>query len=103
MADNLLHLFRVGLTKHTPGIYLSAISAFLAPHCYQKASNRPIIYKLMCYFYLWYPPSCKHVLDIKHLLSLLESWNPAPSLTNFRLTWSIATLLVLVWQNVIPD
>ena len=52
----------------------------------------------MHHFYLHYPPSCKHFdpWDVKHLLSLLESWTPASSLTTFKLAWKTATLLALL-------
>ena len=50
LADILVHLFRVGLAWHTVGIYHSAMSAFLEPHCLHKASNEPVISKLMCHF-----------------------------------------------------
>ena len=88
----------VGLAWCTVGIYLSAISAFLEPHCHQKASNLPIISKLMCNFYVQHPPFCKHFdpWDVKHLFLLLESCVPASSLTNFKLVWKTATLLALV-------
>ena len=59
LANFLLHLFQVGLAWHTIGIYCSAISAFLEPHWLDKASNYPVISKLMCHFYLQLPPSCK--------------------------------------------
>ena len=51
LANFLLHLFQVGLDWHTIGIYLSPISAFLEPHCIHKASNHPVISKLMHHFY----------------------------------------------------
>ena len=57
LANFLLHLFQVGLAWHTIGIYHSAISAFLEPHCIHKASNHPVISKLMHHFYLQHPPS----------------------------------------------
>ena len=76
LAIFLLHLFQVGLAWHTIGIYHSAISAFLQLHCIHKASNHPVISKLMHHFYLWHPPSRKWFdpWDVEHLLSLLESW-----------------------------
>ena len=59
LANCLLHLFQVGLAWHTIGIYHSAISAFfLEPHWLHKASNHPVILKLMHHFYL-HPPSIK--------------------------------------------
>ena len=98
LANVLLHLFQVGLAWHTIGIYRSAISAFLEPHQIHKDSNHPVIMKLMCHFYLQHPPSCKHFdpWDVEHLLSLLESWAPASSLSTFKLAWKTATLLELV-------
>ena len=94
LANFLLHLFQVGLAWHTIGIYCSAISTFLEPHQLHKASNHPVISKLMCHFYLQHPPSCKHFdpWDVEHLLSHLESWAPASSLTTFKLAWKTATL-----------
>ena len=79
LANFLLHLFQVGLAWHTIGIYHSAISAFLEPHWLHKASNHPVISKLMRHFYLQHPPShkCFDPWDVEHLLSLLESWAPA--------------------------
>ena len=50
LANFLFHLFQVGLAWHTIGIYHSAISAFLEPHHIHKASNHPVISKLMHYF-----------------------------------------------------
>ena len=49
-------------------------------------------------FYLQHPPSHKWFdpWDVEHLLSLLESWASASSLTTFKLAWKTATLLVLV-------
>ena len=41
---------KIPLAWHRFGIYHSAISAFLDPHCYHKASNHHIISKLMCQF-----------------------------------------------------
>ena len=52
LANFLLHLFQVGLAWHTIGIYCSAISAFLEPHHIHKASNHPVISKLMHHFHL---------------------------------------------------
>ena len=89
LANFLLHLFQVGLAWHTIGVYHSAISAFLEPHRIHKASNHPVISKLMHHFYLQCPPSCKQFdpWDVECLLSLLESWAPASSLTTFKLAW----------------
>ena len=83
---------------HTIGIYLSAISAFLEPHHIHKESNHTVILKLMHHFYLQRPPSSKQFdpWDVEHLLSLLESWAPASSLTIFKLAWKTATLLAPV-------
>ena len=47
LANSLVHIFQVGLAWHTIGIYHSAISAFLEPHHLHKASNHPVISKLM--------------------------------------------------------
>ena len=87
------------------GIYNSAISAFLEPHCLHKASNHPVISKLMHHFYIQNPPSCKHFdpWDVERLLSLLESWAPASSLTIFKLAWKTATLLALVTTKCYSD
>ena len=51
LANFLVHLFQVGLAWHTIVIYLSAISTFLEPHHLHKASNHPVISKLMCHFF----------------------------------------------------
>ena len=105
LANFLLHLFQVGLTWHTIGIYHSAISAFLQLHWLHKAFTHPIISKLMCHFYLQHPPS--HAWfdpwDVEHLLCLLESWAPASSLTTFKLAWKTATLLGLVTAKHCSD
>ena len=56
LENFLLHLFEVGLAWHTIGIYCSAISAFLEPHWLHKASNHPVISKLMHHFiYIFLP------------------------------------------------
>ena len=88
----------MGLAWHDIGIYCSAISAFLEPHQLHKASNHPVISKLMHHFYLQCPPSHKHFdpWDVEHLLCLLESWAPTSSLSTFKLDWKTATLLALV-------
>ena len=88
----------MGLAWRTIGIYHSAISAFLEPHRIHKASNHPVISKLMHHFYLQCPPSRKWFdpWDVECLLSLLESWAPVSSLTTFKLAWKTATLLALV-------
>ena len=87
----------MGLAWHTIGIYHSAISEFLEPHHIHKASNHPVISKLMRHFYLQCPPSRKQFdpWDVEHLLFLLESWAPVSSLTTFKLAWKTATLLAL--------
>ena len=95
----------MGLAWDTIGIYHSAISAFLEPHRIHKASNHPVISKLMHHFYLQHPPSRKRFdpWDVEHLLSLLESWAPASSLTTFKLAWKTATLLALVTAKHCSD
>ena len=105
LANFLLHLFQVGLTWCTIGIYHSAISAFLEPHWIHKASNHPVILKLMCHFYLQHPPSLKHFdpWDVEHLLFLLESWASTSFLTTFKLAWKTATLLALVTAKHCSD
>ena len=52
----------------------------------------------MHHFYLQHVPSHKYFdpWDVECLLSLLESWTPASSLTTFKLAWKTATLLALV-------
>ena len=94
-ADFSVHLFRVSLAWHTNGIYHSAISSFLELHHLHKASNHPVISKLMHHFHLQHPPSHKHFdpWAVEGLLSLLKSWEPASSLTNFKLAGKTATLL----------
>ena len=105
LANFLLHLFQVGLAWCTIGIYHSAISAFLEPHHIHKASNHPVISKLMHHFYLQCPPSHKWFdpWDVEHLLSLLESWGPTSSLTTFKLAWKTVTLLALVTAKHCSD
>ena len=95
----------MGLALHTFGIYHSAISAFLEPHRIHKASNHPVISKLMHHFYLQHLPSCKWFdpWDVEHLLSLLESCTPVSSLTTFKLAWKTATLLALVTAKHCSD
>ena len=101
----MLHLFQGGLAWHTIGMYHLAISAFLEPHRIHKASNHPVISKLMRHFYLQHPPSRKWFdpWDVECLLSLLESWAPASSLTTFKLAWKTATLLALVTAKRCSD
>ena len=105
LANFLLHLFQVGLAWHTIGIYRSAISAFLEPHRIHKASNHPFISKLMHHFYSQHPASHKQFdpWDVECLLSLLESWAPASSLSTFKLAWKTATLLALVTGKCCSD
>ena len=99
----LVHLFQVCLAWHTIGIYFYAISTFLEPHCLHKASNHPVISKLMCHFYLQCPPhKCFDPWDVECLLSLLESWAPASSLTTFKLVWKTATVLAHIFVGY-PD
>ena len=95
----------MGLAWCTIGIYHSAISAFLEPHNIHKASNHPVILKLMHHFYLQHPPSHKRFdpWDVECLLSLLESWAPTSSLTTFKLAWKTAALLALVTAKRCSD
>ena len=95
----------MGLAWHTIGIYCSAISAFLEPCWIHKAPNHPVISKLMHHFYLQHLPSHKWFdpWDVECLLSLLESWAPASSLTTFKLAWKAATLLALVTAKRCSD
>ena len=104
LANFLSHLFQVRLAWHTIGIYHSATSAFSEPHKLHKASNNPIISKLMHHFYLVSSfCKCFDPWDVEHLLSLLESWAPASSLTTFKLVWKTATLLALVTAKHCSD
>ena len=105
LANFLLYLFQVGPAWCTSGIYCSPISAFLEPHQIHKASNHPVILKLMHHTYLQHPPSHKWFdhWDVEHLLSLLGSWAPASSLTTFKLAWKTAALLVLVTAKHCSD
>ena len=98
-------MFQVGLTWHTSGIYCSAISTFLEPHYLRKASNHPVISKLMHHFHLQHPSShkCFDPWDVECLLSLLESWALTSSLTAFKLAWKSATLLALVTVKCCSD
>ena len=70
-----------------------------------KASNHPVISKLMHHFYLQHPTSCKcfDPWDVEYLLSLLEGWGPASALTTFKLVWKTATLLALVTARHCSD
>ena len=56
-------------------------------------------------FYLQHPPSGKHFdpWDVEGLLSLLEIWALASTLTTFKLAWKTATLLVLVTPKHCSD
>ena len=74
----------VNLAWCTVGIYYSITSAFLKPHCH-KASNHLIISELMHHFTCNTLHKQVDLWDADHLLSLLESWAPASSLTNFEL------------------
>ena len=75
LANFFVHLFQVGLAWHAIGIYCSVISAILEPQHVHRASNHPVISKLIHHFYLQHPPShkCFDPWDVEHLLSLLES------------------------------
>ena len=101
----MVHLFQVGLAWHTISVYNSAISAFLEPHHLHKASNHTVISELMHHFYLQHPAShkCFDPWDVEHLLSLLESWAPASSLTTFKLAWKTVTLLELATAKHCSD
>ena len=59
----------------------------------------------MCHFYLQHPPSHKHFdpWDVEFLLSLLESWAPASSLTTCKLAWKTTTLLALITAKCCSD
>ena len=86
------------------GIYHSANSTFLEPHCLHKASSHPVISKLMHHFYLQHPPSGKlfDPLDVEHLLSF---WGIGHQIlhTTFKLVWKTATLLALVTAKHCSD
>ena len=75
-------------------VYIILLFLLMEPHHLHKASNHPVISKLICYFYVQHPPSHKHFdpWDVAHLLSLLESWALASSLTPFKPVWKTATL-----------
>ena len=100
LANFLLHLFQVGLAWHSIGTYCSAIYVFLEPHQLHMASNHHVISKLM-----QHPPAHKHFdpWDVEWLLSFLESWALASSLTYFTLAWKTATLLALVTAKCCSD
>ena len=92
----LVHLFQVGLSWHTIGIYHSAISSFLEPHHLQKACNHPVISKWMCHFI--YSVFLINILILRMLniyYLCFESWVLTSSLT-VKLAWKTATLLALV-------
>ena len=78
---------------------------FLEPHHLHKASNHPVIFRLIHHFYLQCPPShkCFDPWDVEHVLSLLERWAPASSLTTFKLAWKTATLLAFVTAKSCSD
>ena len=59
----------------------------------------------MHHFYVQHPPSLKHFdpWDVECLLSLLESWALASSLTTFKLAWKTTTLLALVTVKFCSD
>ena len=106
ICPKLAHFWYIfGLVWHTIGIYCSAISTFLEPLDVHKASSYPVISKLKHHFYLQCPPSHKHCdpWDVECLLSLLERWALASSLTTFKLDWKTATLLALVTVNCCSD
>ena len=95
----------MGLAWHSIGVYHSAISAFLEPHRIDMAANHPVISKLVHHFYLQHPPSRKWFdpWDVECLLSLLESWACASSLTTFKLALKTATLLALATAKHCSD
>ena len=49
----------------------------------------------MHHFYLQHSSQCFDPWDVECLLSFLESWAPASSLTTFKLAWKTAALLAL--------
>ena len=59
----------------------------------------------MHHFCLQDPLSHKHFdfWDVECLLSLLDSWAPASSLTTFKLAWKTATVLALVTAKCCSD
>ena len=86
IIDFFTHLFRVGLTYNW--YLLFCYFCFLEPHHLHKASNHPVISKLMHHFiYSILLLVNNLILDVEHLLSLLESWAPASSLTTFKPPW----------------
>ena len=78
---------------------------FFGASLHSKASNHPVISKLIHHFYLQCPSShkCFDPWDVEHLLSLLESWVPTSALTTFKLAWKTATLLALVTAKHCSD
>ena len=100
----MIHLFRVMQAWHTIGLYYSTIS-FWELHHHHKASNHPVISKLMDAVFLQHPLSQKWFdpWDVKWLLFLLESWVPASSFTNLKLAWKTAMLLALVTAKHCSD
>ena len=86
--------------------YLSFCFFFFLEHLnLHKASNHPVISKLMHHFYLQHSPSHKHFDPwyVESLLSLLEIWTVASSLNTFKLAWKTATLLALVTAKCCSD
>ena len=59
----------------------------------------------MCQFYLQGPPShkCFDLWNVECLLSLLESWALASSLTTLKLALKTATLLALITTKNFSD
>ena len=70
-----------------------------------RASNHPVISKLMHHFYLQCPPSHKWFdpWDVECLLFLFASWELTSSFTTFKLAWKTATLLALVTAKHCSD
>ena len=94
----------MGLVWCIIGIYHSAISAFLEPHWIHKASNHPVISKLMHHFiYSVLLPVNVLILGMLSICYLLESWAPTSSLTTFKLAWKTGTLLALVTAKCCSD
>ena len=98
LANFLVHLFQVGLAWCSISIYNSAISAFLGASSSSQGFYSSCHFKINASFYLQHPPSHKQFdpWDVECLLSLLESWAPASSLTTFKLAWKTATPSALV-------
>ena len=55
--------------------------------------------------YLQHPPPYKQFdpCKVEHILSVLEIWAPASYLTNLKLSWKTATLLVPVTAKHFSD